>query len=36
MYARTGVPEVWIVNRRADAVKVYRTPSSKGYQERDA
>ena len=35
VYARTGVPEVWIVNRRADAVEVYRVPSSKGYQERE-
>ena len=35
VYARTGVPEVWIVNRRADAVEVYRAPSSNRYQERD-
>ena len=35
VYARTGVPEVWIVNRRADAVEVFRVPSSNGYQERD-
>ena len=35
VYARTGVPEVWIVNRRADAVEVYRAPSSRRYQERD-
>lgn len=27
LYARTGVAEVWIVNRRADAVDVFRDPS---------
>ena len=35
VYARTGVSEVWIVNRRADAVEVFRTPSSRGYQEHE-
>jgi len=34
LYARTGVPEVWIVNRRADAVDVFREPSSDGYRDR--
>jgi Uma2 family endonuclease len=33
LYARTGVPEVWIVNRRADAVDVFREPSSDGYRD---
>jgi Uma2 family endonuclease len=33
LYARTGVPEVWIVNRRADAVDVFRDPSSDGYRD---
>jgi Uma2 family endonuclease len=33
IYARTGVPEVWIVNRDADAVEVFRTPSRDGYRE---
>jgi len=35
VYARTGVAEVWIVNRRADAVEVFRVPSSKGYQQHE-
>jgi Uma2 family endonuclease len=34
LYARTGVPEVWIVNRRADAVDVFRDPSAGGYRDR--
>jgi hypothetical protein len=34
LYARTGVPEVWIVNRQADAVEVFRGPSRGGYGER--
>ena len=33
LYARTGVVEVWIVNRRADAVDVFRDPSSDGYRD---
>ena len=32
LYARTGVAEVWIVNRRADAVDVFREPSPDGYR----
>jgi Uma2 family endonuclease len=32
LYARTGIPEVWIVNRRADAVEVFHEPSPRGYQ----
>jgi Uma2 family endonuclease len=35
LYARAGVPEVWIVNRPADAVEVFRGPSGKGYREQD-
>jgi Uma2 family endonuclease len=31
LYARTGVSEVWIVNRRADAIDVFRAPSATGY-----
>ena len=27
--------EVWIVNRDADAVEVYRSPSREGYREQD-
>ncbi len=33
LYARTGVREVWIVNRRADAVDVFRGPSRRGYRD---
>ncbi len=33
LYARTGVVEVWIVNRRADAVDVFRDPSPDGYPD---
>lgn len=33
LYARTGVLEVWIVNRRADAVDVFRDPTPDGYRE---
>lgn len=35
LYARTGVPEVWIVNRRADAVDVFRDPTPEGYRFRE-
>ena len=31
LYARTGVSELWIVNRRADAIDVFREPSMNGY-----
>jgi hypothetical protein len=33
LYARTGVPEVWIVNREADGVEVFRGPVADGYRE---
>ena len=33
LYARAGVLEVWIVNRRADAVEVFRGPTAEGYRE---
>lgn len=33
LYARRGVVEVWIVNRRADAIDVYRNPSADGYRD---
>jgi Uma2 family endonuclease len=35
LYARAGVPEVWIVNRQADAVEVFRASSSGAYREQD-
>jgi len=31
LYARTGMTTVWIVNRPADAIEVFRDPSPKGY-----
>jgi len=31
LYARTRVPEVWIVNRRAEAVEVFRDPERGRY-----
>lgn len=34
IYARTGVPEAWIVNREDEAVEVFRSPSRDGYRER--
>jgi len=33
LYARTGVLEVWIVNRQADAIDVFRDPSPQGYRD---
>ena len=33
LYAKRGVSEVWIVNRRADAIEVFRDPSARGYRE---
>ena len=33
LYARRGVMEVWIVNRRADALDVHRDPSPEGYRD---
>ena len=33
LYARTGVSEVWIVDRKADAIEVFRGPSPDGYRE---
>ena len=33
LYARVGVVETWIVNRRADAIDVFRDPSPTGYRQ---
>jgi hypothetical protein len=33
LYARAGVPEVWIVDLPADAIEVYRQPTPTGYTE---
>lgn len=34
LYARSGVPEVWIVDLEGDRVEVHRAPSPEGYRER--
>ena len=31
LYARAGVPEVWIVDLTRDVIEVYRQPSPSGY-----
>ena len=33
LYARFGVPEVWLVDPAADRVEVFREPSAQGYRE---
>jgi Uma2 family endonuclease len=33
LYARAGVPEVWVVNRKADAIEIFRDPSADGYRK---
>jgi Uma2 family endonuclease len=33
LYARAGIPEVWLVNLPEDRVLVYRRPAAQGYQE---
>ena len=33
LYAKRGVSEVWIVNRRADAIEVFREPARGGYRQ---
>ncbi|MDW8120177.1 MAG: Uma2 family endonuclease [Chloroflexota bacterium] len=33
LYARAGIPEVWLVNLASDTVEVYRSPSPQGYEE---
>jgi Uma2 family endonuclease len=35
LYARFGVPEVWIVDIRGGAVEAYRTPKDGAYADRD-
>jgi len=34
LYARVGIPEVWIVNVQARELEVYRTPKGEDYAER--
>ena len=31
LYARSGIPEVWIVNLAAEEVEVYQSPVADGY-----
>jgi len=33
LYARHGIPEVWLVDLEKEAVEVYRGPSPRGYSE---
>jgi hypothetical protein len=33
LYARSGVPEVWLVDLAGEGVEVYRQPSPQGYRE---
>jgi Uma2 family endonuclease len=33
LYARYGIPEVWVVDPAGDSVEVYRHPSPQGYQD---
>ena len=33
LYARFGIPEVWLVDLEGKAIEVYRDPSSEGYRE---
>ena len=33
LYARAGIPEVWVIDLAARAVDVYRQPSPDGYQD---
>jgi Uma2 family endonuclease len=32
LYARAGIPEVWLVDVEGDVVLVYRDPTSEGYK----
>jgi Uma2 family endonuclease len=33
LYARTGIPEVWLVDLAGESVEVYRTPAPQGYRD---
>ncbi|MFN3476612.1 MAG: Uma2 family endonuclease [Candidatus Methylomirabilales bacterium] len=33
LYARSGIPEVWLVDLAGELIEVYRQPSPQGYQE---
>jgi Uma2 family endonuclease len=31
LYARAGIPEVWLVDLEGQVIEVYRKPSAEGY-----
>jgi Uma2 family endonuclease len=33
LYAREGIPEVWLVDLAGEVIEVYRKPSAEGYRE---
>lgn len=33
LYARAGVPEVWLVDLGGECIEIYRNPTARGYQE---
>jgi hypothetical protein len=33
LYARSGIPETWLVDVEGEAIEVYREPSPKGYRQ---
>jgi Uma2 family endonuclease len=33
LYARTGIPEAWLVNLPADTIECYRAPGAEGYAD---
>ena len=33
LYARGGIPEVWLVDLEEEAIEIHRRPSAQGYQE---
>ncbi len=33
LYARAGIPEVWLVDLEGEVIEVYRQPSAEGYRE---
>jgi Uma2 family endonuclease len=33
LYAREGIPEVWLVDLESEAIEIYRSPSPEGYIE---
>jgi Uma2 family endonuclease len=35
LYARSGIPEVWVIDLKRDEVEVYRRPALRGYQDHE-